>query len=54
MTNLSNHLYLQEGARVMFLNNKLFDDDICNGTIEIVTKLINNNNIEATFPTYKG
>ncbi|CAG8728759.1 17230_t:CDS:1, partial [Dentiscutata heterogama] len=41
------------GARVIFLNNKLFDDGICNGTIGIVTKLIDNHNIEVTFPTSK-
>ena len=54
MTNLPQSLYLQEGAQVMFLNNKLFDDGICNGTIGIITKLVNNDNIEVTFPTYEG
>ncbi|CAG8767842.1 11542_t:CDS:1, partial [Dentiscutata heterogama] len=39
------------GARAMFLNNKLFDDGICNDTIEIITKLIDNHNVEVTFPT---
>ena len=34
-TNLPHSVHLQEGARVMFLNNKLFDDEICNGTIGI-------------------
>jgi len=38
----------------MFLNNKLFDNDICNGTIRIVTKLIDDENIEVTFPTLNG
>ncbi|CAG8559609.1 4918_t:CDS:2 [Dentiscutata heterogama] len=47
MTNLPNYLYLQVGARVVFLNNKLFDDS----TIGIVTKLIDNHNVEVTFPT---
>ena len=36
----------------MFLNNKLFDDEICNGTIRIVTDIINNTSIEVMFPTF--
>src|SRR5947209_9584251 len=36
----------------MFLNNKLFNDDICNGTIGIVTEIMNNTEIEVTFPTF--
>ena len=35
----------------MYLNNKLIDHGICNGTIGIITKTINANNIEVTFPT---
>ncbi|CAG8747590.1 4334_t:CDS:2, partial [Dentiscutata heterogama] len=54
ITNLPRSLYLQEGARVMFLNSKLFDNGICNCTIGIMTKLIDNDNIKVTFPTYKG
>jgi len=50
-TNLPEEVYLQEGARVMFLNNKLFDDEICNGTIGVVTKIIDDENIEVTFLT---
>ncbi|RHZ79699.1 hypothetical protein Glove_142g36 [Diversispora epigaea] len=41
-TNLPHITHLQEDARVMFLNNKLFDEDICNGSIEIITRIINN------------
>lgn len=52
LTNLPNSIHLQEGARVMFLNNKLFSDDICNGSIGIITKLIDINNVEVTFPTF--
>jgi len=33
----------------MFLNNKLFHDDICNGTIGIITEIIDNTNVEVTF-----
>jgi len=36
----------------MFLNNKLFNDDICNGTIGIITNIINDTNVEVTFPTF--
>lgn len=36
-TNLPSTVRLQHGARVMFLNNSLIDDGICNGTIGIVT-----------------
>ena len=50
-TNLSESVTIQEGARVMYLNNKLIDHDICNGTIGIITKTINADNIEVTFPT---
>src|SRR5437763_7877562 len=43
---------IQEGARVMFLTNKLFNHGICNGTIGIVTKIIDHENIKVTFPTH--
>ncbi len=51
-TNLPESVHLQEGARVMFLNNKLFTDQICNGTIGIVTKIVDEVNVEVTFPTF--
>src|SRR5215213_5530104 len=35
----------------MFLNNKLFDHNICNGTIGVITKVFDENIIEVTFPT---
>ncbi|CAG8768811.1 11268_t:CDS:2, partial [Ambispora leptoticha] len=50
-TNLPQSVHLQEGACVMFLNNKLFESKICNRTIGIITKIIDNQNIEVTFPT---
>jgi len=34
----------------MYLNNKLFGHGICNGSIGIITKITNNENIEVTFP----
>ena len=51
LTNLPESVYLQVGARVMFLNNKLFDESICNGTIGVVTRMIDDENVEVTFPT---
>ena len=36
-TNLPPSLRIQQGARVMFLNNSLIEKGICNGTIGIVT-----------------
>jgi ATP-dependent exoDNAse (exonuclease V) alpha subunit len=34
----------------MFLTNKLFDKKLCNGSIGVVTKLIDNDNVEVVFP----
>ncbi|CAG8490878.1 16859_t:CDS:2 [Acaulospora morrowiae] len=36
-TNLPPLLHIQQGARVMFLNNSLIEKGICNGTIGIIT-----------------
>lgn len=38
-TNLPTEVRLQPGARVMFLNNDMINDGICNGTIGIVTSI---------------
>jgi ATP-dependent exoDNAse (exonuclease V) alpha subunit len=41
-TNLS-ELIIREGAKVMFLTNKLFSEpveELCNGSIGVITKLI--------------
>src|SRR6185369_7423239 len=51
-TNLPKEVRLQEGARMMFLNNKMFDENICNGTVGVITKLANDENVEVTFPTF--
>lgn len=53
-TNLPSELMIKEGARVMFLTNKLFNEKLCNGSIGIVTKLIDNDNIEVAFPIDSG
>jgi len=44
-TNFPNHLRLQQGARVMYLRNNLIDQNICNGTVGVVTD-INLENLE--------
>jgi hypothetical protein len=38
-TNLPPIVRLQQGARVMFLNNSFMEYGICNGTIGIVTDM---------------
>ena len=38
-TNLPSSVRLQQGARVMFLNNSLIELGICNGTIGVITDL---------------
>ena len=38
-TNLPAELILQKGARVMYLDNTLFEHGICNGSIGVVTNL---------------
>jgi len=48
-TNLPKCVTLQEGAKVMFLNNKLFDHGICNGTVGVVTRITGHQNVEVTF-----
>ncbi|PKC01098.1 hypothetical protein RhiirA5_427252 [Rhizophagus irregularis] len=42
-TNLLSELIIREGAKVMFLTNKLFSEpveELCNGSIGVITKLI--------------
>ena len=49
-TNLSTSIRLQLGARVMFLNNSLIKQGICNGTVGIITNLdIPNDSIHVAF-----
>jgi hypothetical protein len=53
-TNLPSELIIREGARVMFLTNKLFDKNLCNGSIGVVTKIIDENHIIVMFPVNSG
>ena len=50
--NTPKEIHLQEGAHVIFLNNKIFNENICNGTVGVVTKLMDDENVEVTFPTF--
>jgi len=36
-TNLPSSVRLQPGVRVMYLNNSLIDQGICNGTVGVIT-----------------
>src|SRR6266498_631287 len=41
---------MQQVPDIIYLNNKLFEHGICNGSIGVITKIVNNENIEVTFP----
>ena len=41
---------MQQVPDIMYLNNKLFEHRICNGSIGVITKIVDNENIEVTFP----
>ena len=41
-TNMPPTIRLQQAARVMYLNNSLIEDGICNGTVGVVTDLDKN------------
>ncbi|CAG8794230.1 13421_t:CDS:1, partial [Racocetra fulgida] len=45
-TNLPSTLILQQGARVMYLDNLLFEHGLCNGSIGVVTDIIDENTIK--------
>ena len=53
-TNLPDTIQIQKGARVMFLNNTLYDNGICNGSIGIIIKIHNEESIDVAFPTKNG
>ena len=38
----------------MFLTNKLFKEELCNGSIGVITKLVDENHIEVVFPINSG
>jgi len=53
-TNLPDTIQIQKGARVMFLNNTLYNNGVCNGSIGIIMKIHNKESIDVTFPTKNG
>jgi len=53
-TNLPDTIQIQKGAHVMFLNNILYDNGICNGSIGIIIKIHNEESIDVAFPTKNG
>ena len=54
-TNFSNHLHLQQGACVMYLKNNLMDQNICNGTVGVVTDInLENLEIRVAFSVVSG
>ena len=54
-TNFPNHLRLQQGARVMYLRNNLIDQNICNGTVGVVTDIdLENLEIRVAFSVVGG
>ncbi|RHZ73797.1 hypothetical protein Glove_229g15 [Diversispora epigaea] len=50
-TNFPTELTLKQGARVMFLNNKLFSDGLCNGSIGVILEIENEEAVIVAFPT---
>ena len=38
-TNLPSYLHLQQGARVIYLKNNLIEQNICNGTVGVITNI---------------
>jgi len=53
-TNLPDRLIIAIGARVMFLNNSLFQHGICNGSIGVILAYNDDDSIKVAFPTLNG
>jgi hypothetical protein len=54
-TNFPNCLRLQQGARVMYLKNNLIDQNICNGTVGVVTDIdLENLEVRVAFSVVGG
>ena len=53
-TNLPDTIQIQKGARIMFLNNTLYENGICNGSIGVIMKIHNEELIDIAFPTKTG
>src|SRR5438045_3943557 len=50
-TNLPDTLQIQKGAHIMFLNNTLYQNSICNGSIGIIMEIHDEESIIAAFLT---
>src|SRR6266498_2363467 len=53
-TNLPDTIQIQKGACVMFLNNTLYENGICNGSIGIIMEIHSEESIDVAFPTKNG
>ncbi len=53
-TNLPDTVQLQPGARVMYLNNTLFERGICNGTVGIIQDVRTSRQVRIAFPVMTG
>jgi ATP-dependent exoDNAse (exonuclease V) alpha subunit len=53
-TNYPSELNLAVGVRVMYLNNNQFKHGLYNGSIGIITKIFNQENVEVAFPLNDG
>jgi len=53
-TNYPSKLTLAVGARVMYLNNDKFKYGLYNGSVGIITKIHDQENIEVSFPLNNG
>ncbi|RHZ85307.1 hypothetical protein Glove_67g62 [Diversispora epigaea] len=53
-TNLPTKVILKEGMRVMFLNNSSFTKGLFNGSIGVVSNIIDKDTIQVPFPLKTG
>src|SRR6266540_7572977 len=53
-TNLLDAIQIQKEARVMFLNNTLYENRVCNNSIGIIIKIHNEESIDMAFLTKTG
>jgi len=54
LSNLPDWLQIAVGARVMFLNNTLFNSGVCNGSMGVILTINADDSIKVAFPTANG
>jgi ATP-dependent exoDNAse (exonuclease V) alpha subunit len=54
LTNLPDWLQIAVGARVMFLNNTLFNSGVCNESMGVILTINADDSIKVAFPTANG